>query len=68
VLKLRIASKSVFKLNAVRESLHVDHAMTAGAGAIVWIKSGRVVDCVINAADAGVDQLIARTRKAFPAH
>ncbi len=51
--------------NALRETLHVDYAMTAGGGAIIWIRSGTVVDCVINAADAGVDQLVARSQQAF---
>ncbi len=48
--------------NALSQSLHVDDSMTAGGGAIVWIKSGTVIDSVINAADVGVDQLVARTR------
>jgi hypothetical protein len=35
--------------------------VVAGNGAVVWIKSGKVIDAVHSAAREGVDKLIART-------
>jgi hypothetical protein len=53
------------ELYALQQSLQIGHAMLAGAGAVVWINQGKVVDCIVDAAQVGVDQLIARTWQAF---
>lgn len=39
--------------------------MIAGNGAVVWIRSGKVVDAVHSAAAEGIDRLIARTGMAM---
>lgn len=53
-------------LDAARTWFSQQHAddslMTTGFGAIAWIRSGRVVDTVHDAAQEGVDKLVSKTR------
>jgi hypothetical protein len=56
--------------DAVAQWLHEQNAdpslMVGGYGAVVWVKSGKVVDSVPYAAGDGVDNLVARTHLVMP--